>query len=262
MSATRDINQYTVPTAKMRNGDFSEVARAQPELQNLRSADRESRRLGSFGLPGRHHSCQPDQRHLQAHPGEVSRAERGRHEQWAAEQLPGVPRFPKAIRDNYDGKINWNRNAAHQFWAKASVMQADVLDLFYLPFENAGGGETTVSLWTIGQTWTLTPTLLLDANGGSNKMTHQSNGPDYGTNYGTDVFGIPGLNADGVTGPGSADLQRYSGMPVINTGLSALGNDSAWTPVWRKEISYTASVNMTKGCRQARDPRRDSTSCG
>jgi hypothetical protein len=77
-------------------------------------------------------------------------------------------------------------------------------------------------------------------------MTHQSSGPDYGTNYGTEVFGIPGLNSDGVTGPGSADLQPYSGMPVINTGLSALGNNAGWTPVWRTEISYTASVNLTK----------------
>ncbi len=94
--------------------------------------------------------------------------------------------FPKAIRDNYDGKINWNRNPSHQIWGKFSVMKADVMDLFYLPFEEAGGGKTTVSLWTVGSTWTLSPTLLLDANGGSNKMTHQSNGPDYGTNYGLD----------------------------------------------------------------------------
>ena len=86
-------------------------------------------------------------------------------------------RFPKAIRDNYDGKVNWNRNPSHQFWGKFSVMKADVMDLFYLPFDEAGGGKTTVSLWTVGSTWTLSPTLLLDANGGSNKMTHNSNGP-------------------------------------------------------------------------------------
>jgi hypothetical protein len=54
------------------------------------------------------------------------------------------------------------------------------------------------------------------------------------------------LNSAGVTGPGSTDLQRYSGMPQINTGLSTVGNNSGWTPVWRKEVSYTASVNLTK----------------
>ena len=35
-------------------------------------------------------------------------------------------------------------------------------------------------------------------------------------------------------------------MPVFNTGLWTLGNDATWTPVWRKEVSYTASVNLTK----------------
>ena len=37
-----------------------------------------------------------------------------------------VPRLPKAIRDNYDLKMNWNRNSAHQIWGKFSVMDADV----------------------------------------------------------------------------------------------------------------------------------------
>ena len=46
-----------------------------------------------------------------------------------------VPRAPKAIRDNYDGKLNWNRNSAHQIWGKFSVMDASVQDLFYLPLE-------------------------------------------------------------------------------------------------------------------------------
>ena len=56
-------------------------------------------------------------------------------------------------------------------------------------------------------------------------MTHNSQGPDYGTNYGLEL-GIPGTNSAGVTGPGSADLERYSGMPVIQTGLQQLGNDA------------------------------------
>ena len=239
------FNQYSVPTAKMRQGDFSEVLALNPNFRIYDPATGDASGANRAIFEG---AILPANR--------LSDVSKRIQATYPAPNAPGtnnglqnnlnVPRFPKAVRDNYDGKINWNRNASHQFWGKFSVMQADVLDLFYLPFENAGGGETTVSLWTVGQTWTLSPTLLLDANGGSNKMTHQSSGPDYGTNYGTDVFGIPGLNADGVTGPGSADLQRYSGMPVISTGLSALGNDATWTPVWRKEVSYTASVNLTK----------------
>ncbi len=239
------FNEYTVPTARMRNGDFGEVLAFNPAFRIYDPMT---------GLPnGTERSFFPN---AVIPANRISEISRRIQAVYPAPNAGGtnnglqnnllVPRPPKAIRDNYDGKINWNRSPSHQFWGKFSLMQADVLDLFYLPFENAGGGETTVSLWTVGQTWTLSPTLLLDANGGSNKMTHQSAGPDYGTNFGTDVFGIPGLNSDGVTGPGSADLDRYSGMPVINTGLSLLGNNSGWTPVWRKEISYTASVNLTK----------------
>ena len=135
-----------------------------------------------------------------------------------------IARSPKAIRDNYDVKVNWNRTSAHQIWGKASMMDASVQDLFYLGLDNAGGGDTTVTIFTVGSTWTLSPTLLLDGNVGSNKMVHQSSGPDYGTNYGLEDFGIPGMNSAGVTGPGSTDLERYSGLPVFNTGMSALGN--------------------------------------
>ena len=238
-------NEYSVPTARMRNGDFSEVLAVFP---NFRIYD------PATGLPSGAERSQFANAMIPA--DRISEIAKRIQATYPMPNAAGtnnglsnnllVPRFPKAVRDNYDGKVNWNRNASHQFWGKFSWMHADVLDLFYLPFTDPGGGITDVSLWTVGQTWTLSPTLVLDANGGSNKMTHQSNGPDYGTNYGSEVFGIPGLNADGVTGPGSADLARYSGMPVINTGLSALGNNSTWTPVWRKEISYTASVNLTK----------------
>ena len=157
-----------------------------------------------------------------------------------------LPRQPEADRDNYDVKVNWNRTSSHQIWGKFSMMQASVFDLYYLPFDAAGGGDTTTTVYTVGQTWTLSPTLLLDGSVGANVMQQNMQGPDYGTNYGTDVFGIRGLNADGVGGPGSVDLQRYSGMPVFSTGLGTLGNDSTWTPVWRDERSYTVSTNLTK----------------
>ncbi len=85
-------------------------------------------------------------------------------------------------------------------------------------------------------------------------MDHHSEGPDYGTNYGTDVFGIPGTNGAGVTGSDRLLL----GFPQFNTGLdgghagrsipgmSILGNAAAWTPVTRHEFNYTFSTNVTK----------------
>ena len=239
------FNQYTVPTARMRSGDFSEVVAFDEDFRIYDPLTGNANGAGRSFFPGAvipANRISDIARRIQAlYPGPNTAGTNN-----GLQNNLFVPRHPKAIRDNYDLKVNWNRNSAHQIWAKGSVMDASVQDLFYFPLTDPGGGDTTVSLWTVGQTWTLSPTLLLDANGGSNKMTHQSSGPDYGINYGLDEWGIPGLNSAGVTGPGSTDLQRYSGMPDINTGLSAIGNNATWTPVWRTEVSYTASANLTK----------------
>lgn len=239
------FNTYTVPTAKMRNGDFSEVLALNPNFRIYDPATGTPSGTGRSEFPG---AVIPADR--------ISAISRQIQALYPAPNNPGtnnglqnnlfVARKPRALRDNYDGKINWNRTSAHQIWAKVSRMNAPVQDLFYLPFDNAGGGDTKVTIYTVGQTWTLSPTLLLDGNIGSNQMVQSAKGPDYGSNFGLETLGIPGLNSAGVTGPGSIDLQRYSGMPQFNTGLATLGNNSGWTPVWRKEVSYTSSINLTK----------------
>jgi hypothetical protein len=239
------FNTYTVPTARMRNGDFSEVLALDDDFRIFDPA-----------------TGTPDGRNRAVFPGAIIPADRISSISRQIQALypepndPGtnnglqnnlfIPRKPTADRDNYDVKVNWNRTSSHQIWAKFSMMEASVFDLFYLGLDGAGGGDTRTTVYTVGQTWTLSPTLLLDGSVGANVMQQSMTGPDYGTNFGTDVFGIPGLNADGVTGPGSADLARYSGMPVFDTGLSDLGNTSTWTPVWRDERSYTVSTNLTK----------------
>ena len=124
-----------------------------------------------------------------------------------------LPRQPIADRDNYDAKVNWNRTAQHQIWAKFSMMHANVIDRYYFGVDGVGGGTTNTRIFTAGQTWTLSPTLVFDANAGVNGMQQDFQGPDYGTNFGSSVWGVRGTNADGVAGPGSADLNRYSGMP-------------------------------------------------
>ena len=239
------FNTYTVPTARMRNGDFGEVLALNSSFRiyDPATGTSDGRNRTFF-----ENAVIPANR--------VSEIARKIQAMYPEPNNPGtnnglqnnlfLPRNPTADRDNYDVKVNWNRTSSHQIWAKFSMMQASVFDLFYLPFDAAGGGDTRTTVYTVGQTWTLSPTLLLDGSIGANVMKQSMTGPDYGTNYGTDTFGIPGLNADGVGGPGSADLQRYSGMPVFSTGLSQLGNDSTWTPVWRDERSYTISTNLTK----------------
>jgi outer membrane receptor protein involved in Fe transport len=239
------FNSYTSPTAKMRNGDFSEVLAFNP---NFRIYD------PATGTPdGRNRSFFEGAIIPQNRLSGISKKIQ------ALYPMPNnagtnnglqnnlyIPRNPKADRDNYDFKVNWNRTSAHQIWGKFSMMQASVFDLFYLGLDGAGGGDTRTMVYTVGQTWTLTPTLLLDGNIGVNSMQQNFQGPDYGTNFGTDVWGIPGLNADTASGPGSFDLNRYSGMPQVETGLGTIGNTATWTPVWRDERSYTVSTNLTK----------------
>jgi hypothetical protein len=240
-----EFDTYTVPTARMLNGDFSEVLALDPDFRIYDPATGNAAGRNREIFPG---AVLPADR--------ISDISRRIQEFYPAPNNPGtnnglqdnlfIPRKPTADRDNYDFKVNWNRTSAHQIWGKFSMMKASVFDLFYLGLEGAGGGDTTTTVYTVGQTWTLSPTLLLDGNVGVNIMQQDMQGPDHGTNFGTDVFGIPGLNASGVTGPGSFDLARYSGMPEVSTGLSTIGNNSTWVPVWRDERNYTVSTNLTK----------------
>jgi outer membrane receptor protein involved in Fe transport len=240
------FEQYSVPTEKMRNGDFSEVLAFNPafRLYDPRTGNATTG-AGRTEFPGAvipADRLNPIAKQIQAlypAPNNAGTNNGLQNNYFAA-------RLPEAYRDNYDLKINWNRNSAHQIWGKFSMMDASVQDLFYLPFEDAGGGDTQIYLGTFGNTWSLGSTTILDGNFGFNIMKHASQGPDFGTNFGSDVLGIPGLNQQGVTGNSASFLERHSGMPVFDTGLGILGNNATWTPVERDERSYTASINLTK----------------
>lgn len=237
--------QYTVPTAKMRIGDFSEELAINP---NFRIYDPRTGTSTGANRTFFDNAIIPADR--------ISPVALKIQSVYPMPNAPGtnngiqnnllLPRQPKADRDNYDAKVNWNRTPSHQIWAKFSMMHAEVFDLFYLGLDGAGGGKTNTRIFTAGQTWTLSPTLLFDANAGLNSMQQNMQGPDFRTNFGLDTWGIPGTNQAGVGGPGSFDLDRYSGMPQVSTGLGTLGNTDTWTPVWRDERSYTASANLTK----------------
>ena len=148
-------------------------------------------------------------------------------------------------RDNYDFKLNWNRTSAHQIWGKYSYMDAVVDDLTnYLgpdPNAEGDGGFTKVYQFTTGQTWTLSPTLLMDQTFGFSMQDQEVLGPDFNAgNFGLDVLGIPGTNDQGIGD------QRYAGYPQFNTGFSALGNRDGWNPIFRDERTYSIATNLTK----------------
>jgi hypothetical protein len=147
-------------------------------------------------------------------------------------------------RQNYDLKFNWNRTSSHQIWAKFSHMHAIVNDLTnYLgvPDDPNAGGHTKVWQFTAGQTWTLTPTLLMDGTFGFSRQKQDVEGPDFNSgNFGLDVLKIPGTN-----GQGNSD-QRYAGYPQFDTGFSSVGNRDGWNPIFRDERTYSIATNLSK----------------
>jgi hypothetical protein len=119
-------------------------------------------------------------------------------------------------RDNWDTKVNWNRTSAHQIWGKFSYMNATVDDLTnYLgpdPNASGDGGFTKVYQATGGQTWTFTPTLLMDMTFGFGRQDQTVLGPDFQAgNFGLDTLGIPGTNDQGNNNFDFRD--RYAGYP-------------------------------------------------
>ena len=148
-------------------------------------------------------------------------------------------------RNNHDFKVNWNRTASHQLWFKYSVMDAQVNGSYGL--DDAGGrclcnggagvGDTFVQMATIGQTWTVSPTFLIDGTIGWTRMGQSGLLPEGvgDGNFGLDVLDVPGAN--GVD-------PRTHGMPPIDIqGFSTLGHRSGWMPAFRNDQSYTYSTN-------------------
>jgi hypothetical protein len=106
---------------------------------------------------------------------------------------------------------------------------------FVLGFDDPSIGNTRVILTTFGTTWTLGPSTVLDANFGMSRQDQDVLPPDFGTNYGIQL-GIPGTN--------NPNDIRESGMPTMANGYSYAA--PSWMPLWRKEISYSGTVGLTK----------------
>ena len=237
---------FTVPDAKLRAGDFSGALNTNGTLQNIydpatgafNGADRTqfannqipTARLDPIALKVLQLFPLPNQPGIGA--GGLTNNYRRQEDR-------------TVDRDNYDLKFNWNRTASNQLWAKVSYMNAVVDDLTnYLgpdPNADGDGGFTKVYQITGGQTWTMSPTMLMDMTFGFSRQKQDVYGPDFNAgNFGLDVLGIPGTNDQGIGD------QRYAGYPVFNTGFSAVGNRDGWNPIFRDERTYSLATNVTK----------------
>ncbi len=238
--------RYSVPTADFRTGDFS-------------------RKLGEARIYDPF-TGNPDGTNRSAFPNNIIPAARLNGPTTKLLALVPLPNQPGDLnnyfntgaqrfnRNNIDAKVNWNRNEKHQLFFKYGVMNALVSGDFGLG--KAGGaclcdggigdGHTLVQIAGIGQTYTVSPTFLIDGTLGWTRFGQSVIPPDLGTNFGSEVLGIPGTN-----GPDP----RESGMPSFSiSDYSTLGNPEGWSPLFRNDQTYTFNTNAswTKGAHEIR----------
>jgi hypothetical protein len=151
----------------------------------------------------------------------------------------------KLNRNNFDGKVDWNRTSAHRIFFKYSAMKSVFHGEPSLGKAigdcacdgGLGDFHSFVQLVTVGHTLTLSPTLVLDGNVGFTRMSEYGKTPDYGTNIGSDVLGLPGTNL--------GSDKRYSGFPLFAvSGFANIGNSEGWNPAFRHDWSFTSSHNL------------------
>ncbi|MPY91156.1 MAG: hypothetical protein GEU99_25000 [Luteitalea sp.] len=233
-----DQQTFTVPTDAMRVGDFREVRAVFPEFRLFDpltgNPDGTGRaEFADVRIPtDRLHEV--SQRVLEWSPLPNAAADPNRN--GLADDY-AIARQPTFERDNFDAKITFSRTAAHQIWGKISYLHADVADVFLLGFDEPAVETTKVTSPVVGHTWTLSPTVVLDGSFGVSYSDQEGTTPDFGQNYGLDLFGIPGTN-----GPDP----RQSGLPFFANGLSGIGNSMNTRPYFWTTRVYSFSQALTK----------------
>ena len=150
-------------------------------------------------------------------------------------------------RDQYDIKSNYNVNQKLMVWGKYSLMKAPVQgagalgELTGPALGQLGKADVKVEIPTFGFNYTPSPTFLIDGVFGHTRFDNVALGPDYGKNWGSEVWGIPGTNG----GRAFAGVERYSGQPCIANGFTAWGNCSSSNPNFYADRSYTYTMNFS-----------------
>lgn len=226
---------YTVPTAEMRAGDFSSYGATIYDPLTGDAAGRNRTPFAGNRIPAERQSAVARRMQALIPLPNQSRL----NSNYFASDTQALD------RDNYDIKVNWVRNDRNTIWVKYGAMDATVTCSFGLGEAggtglcNGGGsglGETFVQTATVGSTYIVTPSLLVDETFGFGRLWQEVRGPDYGKNVGLDL-GIPGTNGSDI---------RQSGIPTFNiSGLSSLGNVDTWSPTFRYDNTYTNNTNAS-----------------
>ncbi|MBL8241883.1 MAG: TonB-dependent receptor [Bryobacterales bacterium] len=151
-------------------------------------------------------------------------------------------------RDQYDIKSNYNVTQKLMVWGKYSLMKAPVQGAAALgeltgpALGQLGKADVSINIPTFGFNYTASSTFLIDGVFGHTRFSNVATGPDYGKNWGSEVWGIPGTNG----GRAFAGDIRYSGQPCIANGFTAWGNCSSSNPNFYADRSYTYTMNFSK----------------
>jgi hypothetical protein len=147
-------------------------------------------------------------------------------------------------RNNFDAKVDWARTSRHTIFTKYSAMKSVFHGEPSLGQAigdcacdgGLGNFHAFVQLVTLGHTLILSPNLVLDGNFGFTRMSEFGQTPDFGTNIGRDVLGLPGTN--------NPPDMRSSGMPFFAvSGYANIGNSEGWNPAFRNDWSFTSNHN-------------------
>jgi hypothetical protein len=113
-----------------------------------------------------------------------------------------------------------------------------------------GGGLGTSNFLaqfaTVGLNHIFSPTFLVDGVLGFGRDSYGNPGPDFGTNFGLDVLGIPGTNGKD---------PRASGIPTFSIpSYEVLGGGVPWMPQYEDDnsLTYTTNFGWTKGSHDIR----------
>ncbi|MFN0100829.1 MAG: TonB-dependent receptor domain-containing protein [Bryobacteraceae bacterium] len=167
---------------------------------------------------------------------------------------PNQPVFPSNYlatgtyifnRDNADFKVNYNPTDKSSVFGRYSFSPSDIFDPPSL--EKALGDALTggqpgnapgfIQTAALGGTYTIGPTVLLDASIGFTRQRISAENIDIDRNYGLDDLKIPGTN-------GGDRLQ--GGYPRFNiSGFSAIGNPNVSNPFLFRDNQYSATGNLS-----------------
>jgi hypothetical protein len=148
--------------------------------------------------------------------------------------------------NRYDWKVNYNPTDKVMIWGRYSISPMDIYaplvlgpaggDAFNGGNPGHAGGRAQIP--AAGLTYSITPTLLIDANVGFTRQNIGANGDPQDGDYGLDTLHIPGTNGIG---------PNYEGIPGFQiAGFANIGNTNTGSPFKFRDNQYTTAINVTK----------------